>query len=112
MGHGTGQWVAFEFVDEKAAFDEANPTRKRIDWEARRYTSTVEVRRDRLRALLDGQVITEYRGDQSRLRIPRYVQPPDPTALGLALYAGPVQFHSATVTEVSGRGRVTRATGP
>ncbi len=73
----------------------------------RAYTTTVQVRRDGVKALLDGKVIAEYRGDFHDLGSDGYRDLKDPSLLGVAC-DDPTVFHYVRVIEVTGTGKKTR----
>jgi serine/threonine protein kinase len=71
----------------------------------RRATSIVQVRKDGLRAFLDGRPILWVATDYSRARNWPVCRLRDDRALGLLTYETPTVFHAIHVLEVTGRGR-------
>ncbi|QDT64306.1 DJ-1/PfpI family protein [Calycomorphotria hydatis] len=78
----------------------------------RRYTATVEVRKDRVRALLDDKLIAEHRTDGSDLSMPGVWRMPDQQSLGLGAYQAATTFHSVQVRPVSGGATLAAANTP
>jgi serine/threonine protein kinase len=62
-----------------------------------RYRSLVEVRKDSLRALLDGREVLQWRGDFKRLSDSSEYVMPDPKCLGVGGWNGGIIFHKAEV---------------
>ncbi len=62
-----------------------------------RYRSMIEVRRNSLRALLDGEEVLRWTGDFKRLQMEDLVPLPDPQKLGVAVWSSTVLFHTAIV---------------
>ena len=62
-----------------------------------RYRSVVEVRRDSLRALLDGEEVLRWSGDFHRFGSETYFRLPNPRELGLAAWKTAVLFHKAEI---------------
>lgn len=71
-----------------------------------RYRSTVEVRRGSLRTLLDGRELVKWSGDFQRLSMETSTPMPHPGRVGIGSWRRTVTFHSATVREVSGAGKL------
>jgi hypothetical protein len=78
----------------------------------RKYDSTVEIRRDRVRALLDGEVLCDYVADYRDFFVPQAWKRRDTRALGLASNSGITVFHTIEVVEVQGRGLFLRPEDP
>lgn len=70
----------------------------------RRYVAIVQVRRDHVRAFLDGTLVASWNTDSGDLGPSRAWEPRDPTVLGVGTFKSPTVFHSALVLEVSGKG--------
>ncbi|UUO06948.1 protein kinase [Blastopirellula sp. J2-11] len=64
------------------------------------YTATIRVRRERVDALLDGQLITTYLGDGSNLSMLALWRTPRPT-LGIGAYDSETLFHRIRVRNIS-----------
>ncbi len=71
------------------------------------YTTTVQVRRDRVRCLLNGKQLTEHRGDLGALRIDSWRQMKNERLLGVAC-DDPCIFHRIQIVEINGTGRASR----
>lgn len=69
-----------------------------------KYTSVVQVRKDRVRCLIDGQLIAEYKTDYSNMSRNGKWAMPDQLRLGLGTWDGPTTFHRLAICEVTGRG--------
>src|SRR5205085_600260 len=112
--NGQGRLNCFELLDGLGVADPGNPTTRDRPPPpiGRRVTSRVEVRRDGVRALIDGEVVTEYRGDPARLTVPTFLLPRDPAQLAITVGGAPLHLYTATVTEVTGRGTRTRPAAP
>ncbi|MEZ6087398.1 MAG: cyclic nucleotide-binding protein [Pirellulaceae bacterium] len=68
----------------------------------RRYTLTVEVRKDRLRALLDDQQIANHLTDGGDLSLPDLWAMPDRTRPGLIAWNSDTEFHAVEYRSLSG----------
>jgi putative intracellular protease/amidase len=111
--HG-GKQVAFEldawgqhlagFQNINGRSIQQNPTRREnVTLENnRRYTMTVEVRRDSIRGLLDGREIASYRTNGGDLAISNFWTMPDPRALALLAWESDTTFHSVDLRVVTG----------
>lgn len=78
----------------------------------RRYTMTVQVRRDRVTGLLDGRQIASHRTNGSDLSMEEVWQMKDRSTLGVGAYQSETTFHSIRVRNVSGKGTVVASTSP
>ncbi len=112
---GVSTWYAgFGWIDGKRV--EESPTSVKQDdkpfqTNGQRHLLTVEVRRDALRALLDGELLVTWSGDWQRLNIRDSVERlPDENRLGLISYGRGATYHSIQVREVTGRGMLTVGT--
>ncbi|MBC7818407.1 MAG: DUF1080 domain-containing protein [Planctomycetaceae bacterium] len=74
--------------------------------DGQRYRSTVEVRRGSLRTLLDGKELVKWTGDFKRLNLEPSTPMKHASRIGIGSWRRPVTFHSVTVREVSGTGKV------
>jgi hypothetical protein len=71
-----------------------------------RYVMIVEVRNNRLRAYIDGQLIQDYPTDYHEFTpITGLYVPRDPLRLAIGTYATPTTFHRIEVLEYSGSGK-------
>jgi len=98
----------FELLDGKFAkdFKEAATQIPDAIKDGQRYRSTVEVRRGSLRTLLDGKELVKWTGDFKRLSMENSTPMKHPGRLGVGSWRRPVTFHSVTVREVSGTGKL------
>jgi len=106
MGQGFAKFYSFgPMLDGKKPDDpartEAVVQRERLK-KGQRYRSTVEVRKDSLRALLDGEEVLRWSGDLQRLGDENSSTVRDGTHLGLACYTTAVTFHKAVMRPVTG----------
>ena len=74
----------------------------------RRYTLTVEVRRDHVRAILDGKTICEWKTDLKDLTRYSVWKLGDTTVCGIGANGAKVTFHAVEMVEVTGKGKATR----
>jgi hypothetical protein len=113
MNYGADRRHGFQSVDDKPVTDPGNPTVVHRPELAvgRRHTTRVEVRRDGLRAFIDGAAVSEFRGDFARLGVAANL-PRKARVLSLAIWGGPIEFHKAEVRDVTGKGTVTRPSAP
>jgi serine/threonine protein kinase len=103
MGYAEGDPTVFSFGD---TVDGQRPnssgrkdgiTRQPRLKASQRYRSLVQVRRDSLRALLDGNELLRWNGDFRRLEIEKSFLPADPRKIGVAAWGSTVVFHKAVV---------------
>jgi hypothetical protein len=103
----------FEAINGKAV--RGGPTDTHIPFleHGRRYSATVQVRKDGLKAYLDGKLLTSYQTDYHDMG--PYVQFwkfRDDSALGLGCEASHLECHAAKVLEITGKGEFTRPDDP
>lgn len=102
-----GHNARFESVGRKISTD--NPTKVPCALQnATRYAVVVEVRKDSLRALLNGKVLTEHKTDYKDLSRYQLWKLKDEKVLGLGAGASDVTFERVEVVEVTGTGKKTR----
>lgn len=77
----------------------------------KRYRSRVEVRKGKLRAFLDDELLVEWSGDFQRLDVLPRNALRDTLHLGLAANDRGALFHTVTVREVSGAGKLNSDVG-
>ena len=70
----------------------------------KRYTATVQVRRDRIQAFLEDKLIATHRSDGSDLNLLDLWKLPSTKVLGIGAYQASTTFHSIQVRNVSGSG--------
>lgn len=68
----------------------------------RRYTALVEVRKDRIKAYLNDQLLAEHEINGSELSVPAVWRMPDTKALGIGAYEAATTFHSVEIRTVKG----------
>jgi hypothetical protein len=97
----------FERVDGKIAKD--NPTVKDAAISnGRRYTLTVQVRKDGVKAILNDNPIVEWKTDYKDLSRYTVWKLGDNTLCGVGANNAKVMFHAIDIIEVTGKGRPTR----
>jgi hypothetical protein len=97
----------FERVANKIAKD--NPTAVPIALtNGRKYTLTVQIRRDAIRALLDDKLLTQWKTDYKDLARYTLWKMPDEKRCGLGANGAKVTFHSVELIEITGKGKPTR----
>jgi predicted Ser/Thr protein kinase len=74
----------------------------------RLYTVVVQVRRNGMRAYLNGKLLAQWRTDYRDVSIDDSWKLPDPTRIGLGTYEGPTEFRRLQVLEKRGKGRFLR----
>jgi hypothetical protein len=80
-------------------------------YEGSRHVLTLQVRRNGIRSLLDGNQMVNWQGDPASLALPeRFRLGGSHANLGIGSRGGQVIFHRASVREISGPGRVTPPT--
>lgn len=107
---GWGQHLAgIQNIDGKTMRE--NPTRVAdiALTNGRKYTAAVRVRRDRVEALLDGKVLTTYRGNGSDLSLLELWALRQPVGLGLGAWNSRTTFHAVRVTPLAGSPLMTAA---
>lgn len=73
-----------------------------------KYKTRVQVRRNQVRTYVNGKLIFEFKGDLGNLEVDGWHDIKQPSRL--AVFADdPTAFHSVTVKEISGAGRMTNA---
>lgn len=93
---------------------EHNPTRTEnvLLENGRKYSLTLQVRRDGLRALLDNREICQYRTDGHDLSVSEFWQMPKSGVLGLVAWESETVFHSVELRSVSGNLKLPDAIAP
>lgn len=103
----------FERINNKVAQD--NPTVVPVAISnGRRYTLTVQVRKDKLRALLDGKFLVEHTPEPAYRDLSRYPswKLTDPSFPGIGAHNARVQFHSIDLVEIAAKGQPLKAPSP
>jgi hypothetical protein len=70
----------------------------------RRYSSVVKVRRDGIKAYLDGELVAQYKTDGSDLAVKKEWSIGD-RSLGLGTSGSRIKFQLIEIHEISGRGK-------
>ncbi len=73
-----------------------------------RHVSVVKVRKDGVEGWFDDKLVARYKTDWTDVTLPEADRLPRSDAIGIAAWAG-VRVESATVTEISGEGKMLRA---
>ncbi|MEW6357347.1 MAG: SUMF1/EgtB/PvdO family nonheme iron enzyme [Planctomycetota bacterium] len=113
MGAHGNTWFGFELVGGKR-FDK-NATGVKIEeclQLRHRYSATVVVRRDSVKAVLHGKPISEWRPEFGALSEGPYAGLTDKTLIGLGACNVQTVFHRIEVREVTGKGTFTRGKPP
>jgi len=71
----------------------------------KKYTLIVEVRNDRVRCLINGELIVEHKTNYSDLSRNKKWTMPEQLRLGLGTWDGPTTFYRIATREVTGKGR-------
>ncbi len=109
MGHWCNSCFGFEMVKGRTANN--NPL---TVWTPhslannRVYSSVLQVRKNGVRAFLDGRLMNEWKTDFSDASRQRLWKLPNERALGLVSDRAETVFHSIDVNEVTGKGRILR----
>jgi hypothetical protein len=69
---------------------------------------TVQVRKDRVRALLDDKLLCEHKSDLRDLSRYNVWKSLDTNLCGIGAHNAAVTFHAVDLVEVTGKGRATR----
>ncbi len=88
----------------------ANPTRKTargLIQPNRKYTSTVKVRNDSVKAYINGRLVVDYKTDFKDMRTTVWHRISETRQLGI-FADDPTVFYELTVTEVTGKGKTLR----
>jgi hypothetical protein len=107
-----GKLFGFNMVDNRPL--QTSPLRVTLDQglpNGERHSVLVQVRSDRLRAVLDGKLLNDLKTDGSNLSMYVGTRLRDDRLLGLSTWQVPAAFHRIEVVEVSGPGKFTRPTG-
>jgi hypothetical protein len=107
MGNVNNQYAGFQQIDGQDAH--ANRSTLKLHLESgRRYSAVIEVRNDRLKAFLDGQLLSDYPTDYHELGEHPSAQwrPRDAGRLAIGTFHAPTTFHRVEVIELSGPGTV------
>ncbi len=106
MGASDNRFFGFAEIGGKGAHENDTSVRRTSCLEnGRPYELVLHVRKDAVRAYLDGILVTEARGG---LDLQGEWRPPDPDLLGLGARRSAAEFSRIEILEVSGRGRPAR----
>jgi len=109
MGGFSNSVMGFETI--KGARVDKNPAsvnRPGCIQSGRTYTAIVSVRKDGVKAYLDGALIAQCRTDYTDVSLEPAWKLRSPELLGLATYGSPTVFERAELLEVTGKGRIVR----
>ncbi len=110
-----GSKAGFDAIDGISVASRTDGTMMRSNFltNGQRHRSTVEVRRNGVRALLNGEPLVTWGSSPKsyeRLDISKNEKMRDALHLGLAAYDRTVRFHKITVREITGTGKMDAAT--
>ena len=109
MGANQNTIAGFDLIGGKACGDNKTAVRSKGFFETgRRYTSLVQVRKDVVRAYLNGKLLAEWKTDFKDLSMRNEYRLHNAKALGLADADTSVTFNAIAVIEWSGAGKKTR----
>lgn len=112
LAQGKRQFVWQMGAEQNRNFDLAQVAGKKFDGNPtlirngdclknnKRYTTLVEVRKDRVSAYLDGKLITEWTPDMGELTISETWKLPDGKQLGVGAFQSDVTFYSLELVEI------------
>jgi hypothetical protein len=110
LGGYNGRFCGFDRVGGQAC--NANKTSVERDFKTEvEYMVTVEVRKDKIAAILNGERLCEYETDFTDLSNPGFYNLTKPGTIGVGTAQTPSEVRAITVTEISGPGKFTRAVG-
>lgn len=109
MGANKGRFFGFEQINGANAAKNPTTTTPKGGLEpGHKYTAVVEVRANRIRALLDGNVLADWRTNFKDMSMLAAWKLPDERSLGLGSHNCVTTFLSAEVVEIGGQGTITR----
>lgn len=109
MGGGRDRIFGFELVNGKMAGSNQTTVRRDRGIQVEQvHTSALKVRRDGVKAYLDGELITQWQTDFSDARLDRRWDLPDQRLLGVGSWRSPTAFHKIELLEITGRGKALR----
>lgn len=117
FSYDLGAWgnkiVGFQNVDGNNS-NVNRTTVQRESWlrNGREYVSTIQVRKDTVKAFLDGVLVTQWQASDGPLSTHVFVKLRDSSVFGVGNWTGRATFHSVEVLEVTGRSTFTRADDP
>jgi hypothetical protein len=107
MGAKSSSECRFEVVNKR--IDNGNPTLTHFVIDSNvRHIAVVQVRHDRITALIDGKKVAEYKDSVKLLTRYALWKLPDEKLLGVGANNSPVTFHSIEVREITGSGKLAR----
>ncbi|HVR84326.1 MAG TPA: protein kinase, partial [Planctomycetota bacterium] len=109
MGGMANANSGFGEIDGKWAPEPPNPSIVKFGPElGKTYVSIVEVRKDGLKAYVDGVLMCHWKTNYGDMSLNRVWQVRDSAALGLGTFVSPTLFHKVEIREVTGRGKKSR----
>ncbi len=105
-GWGQDKYLSFELIDGKGAgFNKTTIERSGYLKNGKMHTSLVEVRKEGVKAYLDGKLMSEYKTNYDDLSLVSTWQLRDSNSLGIGSHASPTIFHKIELREVTGKGK-------
>lgn len=104
--------AGFQNIDGRAIRDNASRVTDQALTNGRRYTVELRVRRDRVDALLNGKVLSTYRGDGSNLSMLDIWRIPDRKSLGIGVWDSETVFHEIAVRRPNGGATLAAVSNP
>jgi putative intracellular protease/amidase len=94
--------AGFQDVDGRTIRENASRRENVALQNGKRYTLTVEVRKNQLRGLLDGKEVSKLASDGHDLSLSNFWTMPDRSRLGLIAWESNTDFHSVEIRSLSG----------
>ena len=102
LGGWENTLFGFEMLGDQRANGNATTVQRKPALEnGRKYTTVVRIRRKRLQAYLDGQLLTDLQTDYSGMSLPGYWTLGADHALGLGSHGAAVRFHAVELLDVT-----------
>jgi len=109
MGGMSNTNSGFGMINGKWAPEPPNPSLVKFGVEqGRTYVSIVEVRKDGLKATVNGSLVSQWKTNYGDMDLQDAWRLRDSSALGLGTFHSPTTFHKIEIREVTGRGKTTR----
>lgn len=112
MGTGASKRFTFHYLKGAGDFDNRTTRDYTPMVSGREYVSVVKVRRNGVKAYLDGELVSSWDTDYSDVESRPFWRLQDNAALGLATSALETEFRSIRVTEITGTGKILRPPMP
>jgi hypothetical protein len=109
MGGMGNKNSGFGEINGKWAPDPPNPSLVKFGLDLNKtYVSVVEVRKDGLKATVNGVLVCQWKTNYGDMSLDKVWQVHDNSALGLGTFCSPTAFQKIEIREVTGRGRKSR----